>query len=361
MSTSAAAVVRAIAYGASSALITSAAWRTVGELADAVPACAESVGFECSLDAQTHTVDLGISVTPENRGRSVLCGEHGDARLAHCVAVDERWRRLQEFAQRWADPSSGLARRVPFLFLEFDSDGPRAPVPIPSVFVALDWPLDELSAAARQRDQVEGAGTEPGLAAARKILNLLRNQPLAPDVDALLERCFLDVPDGGVVLHVAAMLSRPGASARLSVLLPRGYLRPYLLGLGWQGIAGLERLLDDYDAHAGFTHLTSRVQVDFDVGGLTNTRIGITVRPLDTGEWRALLAVLVRTSLCTPAKRDALLSWPGISVGWLPGAAEPRVLQHYISHVKLSCSIAGDRQAKAYFGITPRRLRQRDS
>lgn len=338
------------------ALVGLAAARRIREIASALPDGAASVGFECGLGVETDAVDLGISIAPRNDGHSVLCGDRGDSQLARCTEVDESWQRLRFFAKRWVDPLSGLAARVPFLFLEFDSDGPRAPNPIPSVFAALDWPVDELTAEAREHQRAQGPDGNPGLRTAKDILHLFRGQPLAAQVEALLDRCFFDLPDPGVVLHVAAMLSRPGQGVRLSVQLPRRYASGYLKMLGWSGASQLERLLAAHAAHTDFASVTSWVQVDFDVGEFIGDRVGVTLRPRHGDGWWGLLDALVRARLCDPAKRDALFSWPGISVGPLSGERRLCVIEHYIAHLKMGFAVGQEPQVKAYFGVTAKRL-----
>lgn len=246
--------------------------------------------------------------------------------------------------------------RVPFLFLEFDGDRPAAPVAVPSVFVALDWPLEELTAEARKQQRAQAPDDNPGLRTAKHILQLLRGHALASEVEALLDRCFLDLPDPGVVLHVGAMLSRPGEGVRLSVQLPRRHAPAYFQMLGWSGATQLERFLDAHGAHTDFEQAASWVQVDFDVGEVIGNCIGVTLRPRRGDGWGGLLGALVRARLCDPAKRDALLSWPGISVGEFSGEPRLRLIEHYIAHLKMSCAVGQEPRTKAYFGVTPKRL-----
>ncbi|MBI1816306.1 MAG: hypothetical protein HYR72_15115 [Deltaproteobacteria bacterium] len=335
-----------------SALVTPEARRGILDLARLLPACAESVGFECVLAADVDTVDLGVAVPA--CGRSALDNREHDPLLDRTVELEKRWRRIVEFARTWGDPLSGLEVRVPFIFLEFDADGSCQPIPIPSVFVALDWLLDELSQQGGSRISWGGA---PGFLQVVEILRTLRGSPLEPEVASMLLRCFDAVPIGGVVLHVAAMLSRPGCGVRLSVSVPQKHAVPYLAELGWRaGLRQLESDLQRYALVADFDHEWSRVQLDFDVGIEVGERIGVTLRPRSDSGWSALLSTLVSECLCTAAKRDALLAWPGVSADWPPGAQSPCVTDHYISHLKLVCASNQPSIVKAYFGVTPRSL-----
>jgi len=71
--------------------------------------------------------------------------------------------------------------------------------------------------------------------------------------------------------------------------------------------------------------------------------------------WHALFDRLVADGLCTPAQRDAVVSWPGhdtarSSAAWPSDAGDPRtgLCVYAISHVKLSLSPGRPVQAKAY-------------
>jgi hypothetical protein len=350
-----------VEHAGGSDLIDAASAAALSAIAAHLPDRADTFGFEVRLTGAPTTVDLGIALTAAAGSHRLLASPDRDPRLSSAVRADHRWRRLSDFARRWAEPGSPWLLRVPFLFLEFDADGTRDPVPIPSVFVALDWPLDELTQETRQRCRRVGPSTSAGLCAAKEILHLLRGQPLSPAVADLLDRCFLDLPDFGVVLHVAAMLARPGAGVRLSVQLPRRAARRYLEALGWGAGAELEGLLDAHAGETDFTHPAAPVQVDFDVGASIGARVGIGLRPPDERGWPALLDSLVRRRRCDPAKRDALLQWPGVSFARLADSSDWCGFEHYIGHLKISCEVGREPQAKAYFGVTPRRVRGGES
>jgi len=340
------------------AIVSRAAFDSLFEILRYLPAVAHSVGFECAL-GDPSSVDAGISVAPSSGGREVLAGSRPDPFMAFAVGVDTSWRRIQAFATAWEDGVTTLSKRVPFLFLEFDAEGPRHPVPVPSVFVALDWKIEELTAAARQRGQAGGAEAAPGLSDVREILELLNGRSLTPAVYALVVRCFDELPDRGVGLHVAAMLARPGQSVRLSVAVPRGDVPCYLQRLGWvQGLASLEEVLSTYSPYASFEHLAHLVQLDFDVGEALGDMIGVTLQPRGPSGWPHLLNALARAGLCRAHKSDALLAWPGAAI---ERHSSPFAIDRYLSHIKIGCSAVGERKAKAYFGATPIPLAQRET
>src|ERR1043166_9438872 len=133
------------------ALVEPAALASLADILGSIPACADTFGFEARLRGLDPAVDVGIGITTASDAPRFLAARDGDANLARAVQVDDCWRRIRTFARRWTDPASSWLVLVPFLFLEFDSDGPRTPVRVPSVFVGLDWPFNELSPEARRQ------------------------------------------------------------------------------------------------------------------------------------------------------------------------------------------------------------------
>jgi hypothetical protein len=89
------------------------------------------------------------------------------------------------------------------------------------------------------------------------------------------------------------------------------------------------------------------VHLEFDVDEALGPRIGIVLAPANAAGWVDLLAALVSHGLCTPAKRDALLVWPGDTDG------TSRALRRTLSHVKLSAAPSGGLEAKAYITGAP--------
>jgi hypothetical protein len=238
------------------------------------------------------------------------------------VGEDERWRHLREFTQRWRSQSS-LRAWIPFLFLEYDASAAFAKSLAPSIFVALDAPLEDRP-------------DRPHLAAARDAAALLRGGELPTRLDKKLEQCFDELPDDGCILHLGLMLGRAAAGLRLSVLLPARGVAPYLRALGGADAAeAAERTLDL------FPRWLAQAQLDFDFDPTVQGRVGFGVRP-DQGVgdgWTAFLEALCNSGYCDEAKARALLSWPGCSNG----------LRRQLSHVKLVSEPSGI-EAKAYFG-----------
>jgi len=322
----------AVAAELPTALVDENAQRKLSRIAARVPSVWDSFGFECRLGGVDRAVDLGVSVTPHGGGRDALSGFGTDSVLAEALARNEGWRRLRDFAERWRMPESLLYRWSPFLFLEFDADSVDQPIPVPSVFVAIDAPL------------VDDAG-KPHRAAACEAAELLLGTRLAHALQSKLEECFDALPPEGYVLHVGAMLGRSASGVRLSVLLPGKAVPSYLSSLG-----GFEAAQGARVGLGSMPSWLTSAQVDFDLSPRLCPRIGFGVRPSAVrGEsWEVLLGDLVALGCCEPAKARALLAWPGArtirsGTGWAVA------LRRELSHVKLVCAPGSEPEAKAYF------------
>lgn len=331
-------------------LIDRGARATLDRIVAAVPGYADTAGFEVRLDGNDGRVDLGVGISLTSGGGRFLGEPDSDAALARAVRTEERWRRLHEFGLRWTvDPTWRL--RAPFLFLEYDEDTPLQPLPVPSVFVSLDWPLGELGQEARRQGLTDPM-LVPGLADVKRMLAVLRPQPLSPAADALFAKCFALVPAGGLVLHLAVMLGRPGASVRLSLSVPCDGAAAYFDALGWsRGLSALGHALSFEAEASGSGEKQRLVQIDVDVGGTLGPVVGVMLQPSLTGSWPRLLDALVAAEYCDRERRDALLEWPREASNGSDAAS----LERYLAHAKITCGKDVAPKAKAYIGVRPRR------
>jgi len=327
-------------------LIGRRALASLDQIVATVPSHADTVGLELRLDGEDGRIDLGVGVSLKSGSDLFNMARVPD--LSRAVHVDGRWRRIHDFGRRWTTESSWQLR-APFLFFEYDEDVPLEPIPVPSVFVGLDWPLVELGEEARRLGREDPALT-PGLSSVKQMLGTLRPQPLSAAADSLFERCFALMPTGGLVLHLAVMLGRPGAAVRLSLSVPCNEAPAYLDALGWsQGRSALERALA-FEADASGSILPQRiVQIDVDVGDALGSAVGLMLQPSPAGSWRRLLDALVAAGYCDAARRDALLAWPGTATA----AGEGAPIERYLAHAKITCGKNVEPKAKAYIGVRP--------
>jgi hypothetical protein len=162
------------------------------------------------------------------------------------------------------------------------------------------------------------------------------------------------------------MIGRPSPFLRINVRLPEnGLVRPYLEAIGWDG--GLDACAT---LVAEMRSLADGLTLCLDVADEVAPRLGmechLSHQPPVEPRWKTLLDELVARGWCTPAKRDAILGWPGRvtpadGMGVWPARlvhAELRVpgdhftnLEKLITHVKVTREPTGAVEAKAYFGF----------
>ncbi|HEY9651532.1 MAG TPA: methyltransferase domain-containing protein, partial [Coleofasciculaceae cyanobacterium] len=119
--------------------------------------------------------------------------------------------------------------------------------------------------------------------------------------------------DGATISHFGAMLSRSTQAVRVNVEgIPPEHLLNYLIQLGWQGSKNtLSPLI------LTLFELVDNLVLSLDIGETIYPRIGLECflakqfRP--DFRWHVFLNYLVANNLCTPAKQEALLAWPGFS------------------------------------------------
>lgn len=335
----------------------------VGGIARVLPNTVTSFfGFECRLGETTPRADFLLSVLPEPGG-AILAGTSSLGGLPDGIDRHPIWSRLRAFCGRWTTPGSSLHDRVENIWLEFDVEGAPPPVPAPSVFFGprggIGPPLHD--AIVPSDEALYSWLTREGLAS-------LLGRMVPPHVERGIFDCLDALPAGARVFQVGAMLARPSDAVRLCIAnMSPHQIEAYLHGIRWSGSADhLRSLLAFLGAFADFFVL------DIDVEETVRPKIGLECysagfrQPAQEPRWEGLLDALVERGLCVPAKREALLTWPGFeraetSPDLWPGnlllasrLLGPRVssaLSRTLHHVKISHEPGRPLEAKAYLGI----------
>ena len=256
------------------------------------------------------------------------------------------WQTLQDFCREWVEPTSFLHQCVEYIGLEFDLDEPPSQMQIPCIFVS--W----------HRDTIIDAQT------LIEIVRRLSNKAISEKLKLKLRLCVDALPDSANIAFLGVMLSRPNQAVRVIVSgIPLPQFSDYLLQIGWSEptnqLSNLESTLSDF---ADEFRLLS-----FDVGDTIYPRIGLEFlsekQPKDESQWQLFLNHLVKTGLCTPAKQEALLAWPGASQKadqlelWPPnlaggdfllGSKALSVFWRKINHIKIVYQPGNALEAKAY-------------
>lgn len=316
---------RPVAASVPPALISPSAFSDINSVARVLPATLayNMFVFECHLGEKAPRADFSV-LAKASYGRGSLAGLHPTSTLPARLMTEPIWRRVVDFAVRWADPSSPLYRTVNNAWLEFDVDGVAPAIPIPSVFIGL---RPSCQAGAR------GVAYEPNLdgyiATIETVIQLLSGNELAPRKREMLSDCFRALRSSEHVFQVGLMLSRGTEAIRLCIKLRTvGRTVEYLAGVGWPcSEADVLSVLEP------IARLVDRVYLDIDVGETVHRKIGFECyfdgnkQPKAEPRWGVFLDSLVRDGLCTTDKRNALLVYPGYVNENTEGIPWPRALR----------------------------------
>jgi len=282
------------------------------------------------------------------------------------IDLQQRIRHPAEIARlgRWlarSAPSNDAWRRLAGALAAIADDDL-----VDEYWLELDEPADEraddppLSVFTRIREASEAAAA-PAIA---HILEAFGMRLSAARREAL-DRCVAACGPGGRVSHLGLMLGRPGAPLRLIM---EGVQPDDTGGLlrraGWPGpLDAAEAWIDRLFVHA------DRIRLALTLADTLLPDIGLECFVGDPTandpRWRCLFDMLVRDGLCTPARRDQLLAWPGAltpvsTTEWPEGLIVDALLRteqavHWldcrISHTKVTLAAGGVPTAKGYFGF----------
>ncbi|HEY9852263.1 MAG TPA: class I SAM-dependent methyltransferase [Leptolyngbyaceae cyanobacterium] len=263
-------------------LVSSEALSRIQALAQILPPFSIA-GFECRLGEKQSRVDFQVSFP------------HLNLNLPENFLTHSFWQTFQDFCQEWVDPTSLLHRNVDRLWLEFDLPDRSSQVPIPCFFLSLN------------KDNIREFQYF-----IKTILRLLNYR-----TDSILESnlllCANCLPNKARIAHIGAMLSRPTQEIRIVVKeIPSQELCNFLDKIGWIDTTNKFKSLV-----AILSEFVDSIALTFDVGDTIHPRIGLECflekQPYDEPRWQTFLDYLVEEGLCTPAKRKALLAWPGFS------------------------------------------------
>ncbi len=318
----------------------------IGALSRALPSVAVAAGFEAPLapEAAPHA-DYSIWLTAGGGCAQKLAAldEARDSVLQH-----PEWRALRAFAREWRREGSPLARFVPFLIFEFDTDHASDAAPIPSVFVCIEPLPMWQQKSARIRALASWVG--------ELALPLLRGAPLPGAVAERLAAAFDALPEGGSFMHVAAMLSRRVDAVRVFASLPATHLIRFLRDVGWAGDAeAFDRLRASYVG--GDNLVAIQLDVGESIGARASLELSIDARDLQraTASARGFLDRLVKDGLCSDERRAALLDWPQSFAAPTDDGSWPIAVDQRISHFKIAVAAGRPLEAKAYFYFVPSR------
>ncbi|XXX82513.1 hypothetical protein WMF30_27545 [Sorangium sp. So ce134] len=321
-------------------LVTPGAWESALAAARRLPPAVSCAYLECRLGPDAAEVDLGASVMAAEGPILLAATPTGLPSSGEEAAI---WGRVQDLARAWADPASPLHARVPVIWLELDSGEMTRGRLMPSVLLCVDPSLPKGSAS----PDAMGHGLDECAPSLQAALSALSSEPLAPEARAALHRCFEALPAGGRIVHVGFMAARRPTALKLFAAMDREQVLGYLSAIRWPGsLAEATSLIDTFGAGP------DAFRVDLTIGESLLPRLGLEFasrRGADP-ERRAVIDRCVKHGLCTPEKRDALISWTGSRREAIPGYTLPVRLSRWID-MKIVHRPPAPLEAKAYLGF----------
>jgi hypothetical protein len=264
--------------------------------------------FECRLGESQPRADFLLSVAASEGGREILAGRNSAIDLPETLLTNPVWNRIRIFCTNWADPASTLYEQTHSIWLEFDVVEPPTQIPVPSIFFGPKYiELDNSSPTKL------GMAANPYQWVVETALRILFGKPISSSFKRKLFDCFDLLPAGACIFHIGAMLARQVDTVRVCITdIPADKLLDYLSRLGWTGsISKLEAFVSELSSWV------DRVDLDLDVGDTILPKIGLECyfnrQPQFEPKWQLFLGRLVEIGLCVPAKRDAILAYPGYS------------------------------------------------
>jgi len=258
---------------------------------------------------------------------------------------DPLWSHAHATTTEWNREGTPAHRFVREMWLEFDGRASSVDrPPSPNLFFGFD-----------RNPGVPGALPTLAHALTGQERSAAEVRALASVIGAFPPRAWL--------AHLGAMLARNARSLRLVIADIAGdCFADVLAATGWHDAEnGLNVLMRHLAAYADEFYLD--VDVDSAVAARISIECFLKREPLAGDRWRRLLADLCERGLCTPAKADALMGWPGVTqrstcadlwpenLRWtddLIGVVARSFFLREISHIKIVYEPGRLVEAKAY-------------
>jgi hypothetical protein len=236
---------------------------------------------------------------------------------------------IREFLARWAEEEN---RRPVWLEFDLHSDSPGLPSPL--VLAALPPQVDPVWLA-------------------DSLLPALHGKTLSAVQREAVLRCVRAVPSSASIIYAFSLRSRPDEPVRLDFLrLGEKERREFLAQVAPHLCALTEELAQHLEG-TEFPHLS------FDIDSAISSRAGMEGsflrEPNREPRWMEVMGRLVERGLCTPEKREAILSWSGYDSFrtapefWpMESKGTNDFCVRALSHIKIVGELGRPSHAKAY-------------
>lgn len=311
------------------------------------------LAFECRLGDEPSDAGFAIAISG---------GAEAEALAGHPLSASFlqqlHWQRLRDFCATWTEPSSVLHSEVKNVCVEFDVGPGAVADSTPSVFMGLQHGV--------RRSGAGASSDKPR--PVQKALHALTGRWVPGSVAQMLYDCVDRLPPQAEVFQLGCMSARADGPLRICVAgLAPGQIASYLSDIRWAGDVGEVAALVD-----GLVRFVDRIDLALDVSGQVGPRIGLECPFLPRGtphfvpQWQAFLGYLVENGLCSDTKRDALISYPGLSheraeperwprplldLSAFMGSTRVSTVTRALHHGKISLQDGRPTEAKAYLAV----------
>jgi hypothetical protein len=303
-------------------------------------------GFECRLEESKPQIDFHQGILTDDNALTILENHIASTSLSE----SSTWKAIRQFCTRLNFSTSPLSGKVTRIVLEFDNCRLPSVLYTPSLFIGLDK---------NQSDQ-------QSLAIVKKVLELFLDSSVRSKLLSNLHLCLDACPDNAYLSDIGIMLSRQTEAVRINIAgLSPAQLYACLENIPWAGSVN--------NLESTFTYLLGLVDrfiLCLDIGEAVHPQIGLECffnrGPEKEPRWTAFLDNLADKGLCTLAKRDALLAWPGytnptnskapwpgdmIIASMLQASDTLSLLVRKLNHIKINYQMDYPSEAKGYIGF----------
>jgi hypothetical protein len=307
------------------------------------------------LTPEAQQVDFLTCIAACDNGRAALVEQKDNDAFFPLITGEPVWDQARSFFAQWADPSSSLYDGVPLIWFEFDHvEAALPPVPLPS----FSFCVDPLYAERRSWEQyIRARDPHYRQHLAEDGLPLFLGQSLSCRTLDVLRACFTELPVGGRLIHLSAMVARQPAVVKLYGSVPRTQLLPYLERIGWSG--SVTELTDILVTFCTEDTVDDTMYIDLSIDDAVLPRLGIAFAQQQIPNLshkdptrRALLEHCVHAGLCSSEKREAMLRWPGHLRVPFAGQGWPTTISKWLD-IKLVYDVDSPLEAKGYLGFMP--------
>ena len=310
-------------------------------------------GFETQLNLENGHADYLFAVSSLHGEKEALHSLLNSYKFQPFVNQSSEWNNLRLFTNEWCKDGSILNEKIYGLWFEFDMNHEINGLPIPSVFINTLPISNNFSLNDEQYTWL----TE-------KAIPLLIGEKLSDSVKLNFENCVQNLPNKTFLIDIGFMLSRSNSEIRLMLnKIKTEQIVPYLKSIHWEGdTSNLQLLISELEKYV------NRITLHFGINDQINSSIGIECSiksdSFDNGEkWSRFLDYLSKKGLCTIDKKKEVLNFIGSNINgaefnfekYSPivktDKSSSNALIRYISHVKISYSMDGEINAKAYPGV----------